>query len=48
VAVAGELRGHPGTVDVLLGGVVEDVVPDGSTQKLLHRVNDSRLADIVS
>ena len=42
VAVAGELCGHPGAVDVVSGGVVEDVQPDGSSQKLLHRVNDSR------
>ena len=41
VAVAGELRGHPGAVDVVSGGVMEDVQPDDSTQKLLHTGQDS-------
>lgn len=46
VAVAGELRGHPGAVDVVSGGVMEDVQPDGSTQKLLHTGQDSQPTDI--
>ena len=48
VAVAGELCGHPRAVDVLGGGVMEDVQPHGSSQKLLHRGQDSRLTDIGS
>ena len=36
MTVLGELGGHPGAVDLMLGGVVQDVEPDRTSQEVTH------------